>query len=198
MTQSTTQSELAGRVLDVALAQGALMFGDFALASGVRSTYYFDGRLLTLSAEGAELVGRALLPLVRGSGAVAVGGPTLGADPMATAVSMLSVRDGGPPLPAFIVRKGEKDHGTAKLIEGPLPEGAAVAVLDDACSTGGSLIHAVNAVESVGCHVTLVACILDRHQGGGDYFLERGYRFASLLEADTRGHIRVSEAAGLR
>lgn len=62
MTQSTTRSELAGRILDVALAQGALMFGDFALASGGRSTYYFDGRLLTLSAEGADLVGRALLP----------------------------------------------------------------------------------------------------------------------------------------
>ncbi len=198
MTQSTTRSELAGRILDVALAQGALMFGDFALASGGRSTYYFDGRLLTLSAEGADLVGRALLPLVRGSGAVAVGGPTLGADPMATAVSMLSLRDGDQPLPAFIVRKGEKDHGTAKLIEGPLPEGAAVAVLDDACSTGGSLIHAVNAVEAAGCRVTLVACILDRHQGGGDYFLERGYRFASLLEADTQGHIRVSEAPGPR
>ncbi|MCE2469113.1 MAG: orotate phosphoribosyltransferase [Dehalococcoidia bacterium] len=192
MTQTSAPRELAERIKEAALEVGALTFGDFVLASGQRSAYYFDGRMLTLSARGAAMVARALLPAVRASGAEAIGGPTLGADPMVASVSMLSAMDGGPPLDAFIVRKGEKDHGTGKLIEGPLAPEAKVAIVDDACSTGGSLIHAVDAAEAAGHKVALVACILDRNQGGGDYFRERGYPFAALLSADADGNISVA------
>ena len=177
----------------MALEVGALTFGDYVLSSGQRSAYYFDGRMLTLSARGAALVAEALLPTVRASGAQAIGGPTLGADPMVTAISLLSGQDGGPALDAFIVRKGEKDHGTGKLIEGPLAPKTKVAVVDDACSTGGSLIHAVEAAEAAGHTVALVACILDRGQGGGDYFREGGYAFAALLTADADGNIAVAD-----
>ena len=194
MTQTTAPRELAEQIKVASLEVGALTFGDFVLASGQRSAYYFDGRMLTLTARGAALVAAALLPAVRAVGAEAIGGPTLGADPMVTAVSLLSAQDGGAPLDAFIVRKGEKDHGTGKLIEGPLlaPK-SKVAIVDDACSTGGSLIHAVDAAESAGHEVALVACILDRNQGGGDYFRERGYAFKALLTADAEGNIAVAD-----
>ncbi|MDE2765014.1 MAG: orotate phosphoribosyltransferase [Chloroflexota bacterium] len=193
MTQTTAPRQLAERIKAVALEVGALTFGDYVLASGQRSAYYFDGRMLTLSARGAALVGEALLPVVRVSGAEAIGGPTLGADPMVTAVSLFSAQDGGAALDAFIVRKGEKDHGTGKLIEGPLARESKVAIVDDACSTGGSLIHAVGAAEAAGHEVVLVACILDRNQGGGDYFRNRGYAFAALLTADAEGNITVAD-----
>ena len=186
---------LPERVLAAAHGVKALMFGDFTLASGKKSSYYFDGRLLTLSPLGSWVVAEALLPEVRAAGAMAVGGPTLGADPMVAALTMLSVRDGGDPIPAFVVRKGEKDHGTGKLIEGPLAEGVKVAIVDDACSTGSSLFHAIDAAEAAGHEVVLVACILDRHQGGSEELIRRGYRFHAILEADADGNIRPAGAA---
>ncbi len=180
---------LAHRVLELARELGALQFGEFTLSSGLSSSYYFDGRLLTLSPEGADLVARALLPLVRERGADAVGGPTLAADPMVGALAMLSHQDGGPPVPGFIVRKESKEHGTGKLIEGPLTPKAKVAIVDDTCSTGGSLFHAVGAAEAAGCTVVLVAVVLDRHQGGSERLIADGYRFHALLEADADGNI---------
>jgi len=136
----------AKRMLELSLELGALRFGTFTLSSGQTSTYYFDGRLLSLSPEGASLIARVLLPMVRESGAEAVGGPTLGADPMVAAIALLSYQDGGRPIPAFIVRKQTKEHGLEQLIEGPLPRRARVAIVDDACSTGESLRHAVRAL----------------------------------------------------
>ena len=192
MAQLRSLEELAKEVLDTSLELGALQDGEFTLSSGQTSSFYFDGRLLTLSPRGALLVAEALLPLVRESGAEAIGGPTLGADPMVTAVAMLSQQDGGRPIPAFIVRKESKEHGTGKLIEGPLPPKAKVAIVDDACSTGGSLVRAIEAAEDAGCTVVLVATILDRHQGGSEKLREDGYAFCALLEADAEGTIRVA------
>ena len=184
--------ELAKDVLDTSLGLGALQYGAFTLSSGQRSSFYFDGRLLTLSPKGAMLVAEALLPLVRESGADAIGGPTLGADPMVTAVAMLSHQDGGRAIPAFIVRKESKEHGTGKLIEGPLPPKAKVAIVDDTCSTGGSLVHAIEAAEVAGCTVVLVATVLDRNQGGSEKLRRDGYAFRALLEANAEGTIRAA------
>ena len=189
MAKADAHETLGQEVLEAAEEQGALLFGEFTLSSGQKSTFYFDGRLLTLSPKGADLVARALLPMVRESGAEFVGGPTLGADPMVTAIAMLSHQDGGRAVPAFIVRKEGKEHGTGKIIEGPLTPGARVAIVDDACSMGGSLLHAVRAAEEAGCSVVLVAAILDRHQGGSDQFRREGYEFRALLEADAQGRI---------
>ena len=189
---TTTHGEMLNRLVALALERGAIRYGDFTLSSGRKSAYYFDGRLLSLDPEGAYLLGHALLPLLTDAGVSAVGGPTLGADPIVTAVATASWQQGNP-MPAFIVRKESKSHGTAQLIEGPLPPaGASVAIVDDTCTTGGSLFHAIEAAEAAGCAVGLVVAALDRNEGGSDTIRQRGYRFASLLTAGADGRIRPS------
>ena len=192
---TTSQGNMTKRLLELAEERGAIRYGDFTLSSGRKSSYYFDGRLLSLDPEGAYLIGNALLSAIGGladAGVAAVGGPTLGADPIVAAVAMASWQsaEGGRPLPAFIVRKEAKGYGTAQLIEGPLPEGATVAIVDDACTTGGSLFHAIDAAEEAGCTVGLVLAVLDRNEGGSDAIRERGYRFEALLTAGEDGRIR--------
>ena len=182
-------SEIAGELLKLAKARGALTFGDYVLSSGQRSSYYFDGRRLTLDPRGAYLTGKAFLRMLRGYEVDAIGGPTLGADPIVTAVAMVSGLEGRP-ISAFIVRKEGKEHGMGKLIEGPLEPGSRVAIVDDACSTGASLFHAVDAAEAAGHEVVVVMAILDRHQGGSEELRRRGYDFRYLLEATPEGEIR--------
>ena len=186
------QRRLADEILAEAEGLGALLFGEFVLASGQTSSYYFDGRLLTLSPKGGNLAAQALLPAIREAGAEAVGGPAVGAVPLVAAVTMLSGQDGGAPVPGFFVRKEAKDHGAGKAIEGPLPTGARVAVVDDVCSTAGSLYMAIEAAEAADHEVVLAACILDRGQGGADRLRADGYRFHAVLAADAEG--RVSPA----
>ena len=186
---TTSHENMAARLLELAEERGAIRYGDFTLSSGRKSSYYFDGRLLSLDPEGAHLIGNALLPLLSDAGVAAIGGPTLGADPIVAAAAMASWQQGAP-LPAFIVRKEAKGYGMAQLIEGPLPDGANVAIVDDACTTGGSLFHAIDAAEEAGCTVGLVLAVLDRNEGGSDAIRERGYRFAALLTAGADGQIR--------
>jgi len=177
-------------LLELSKRLGALRFGSFTLSSGAIGPYYFDGRLLTLDAEGAYHVGRAFQPIVRECGAEAVAGPALAAVPMVTAISLTSHLESHP-VPGLIVRTEKKQHGTGKLIEGPLREGMTVAVVDDTCTKGGSLLHAIDAVEAAGCRVVKVMCILDRNEGGSRIIRERCYDFVSLLEANSNGEIRV-------
>lgn len=181
----------AERLLQLAEERGALKYGDFILSSGQRSSYYFDGRLLSLDPEGAYFIGKAILPIVKASGCQALGGPTLGADPIVAAVALASFLEGSP-VPAFIVRKEAKSHGTGQIVEGPLAPGARVAIVDDACTTGSALFQAIAAAEAVGCKVAKVIAILDRHQGGGDELRRRGYDFLSLLEATADGQVAVT------
>ena len=186
---TTQTADAADRLLELALERGALRYGDFTLSSGRKSSYYFDGRLLSLDPEGSYLIGNALLPMLANAGVSAIGGPTLGADPIVTAAAMASWEHGSP-MPAFIVRKEAKGHGMAHLIEGAVPEGAMVAIVDDTCTTGGSLFHAIDAAEAAGCKVGLVLAILDRNEGGSDAIRQRGYRFEALLTAGEDGRIR--------
>ena len=169
---------------------GAITYGDFTLSSGLKSSYYFDGRRLSLDPEGACYISEALLPILLDEKVEAIGGPTLGADPIVTAVAMASWST-GTRIPGFIVRKEPKGHGMAQLIEGSLPpEGAWVAIVDDTCTTGKSLFHAINAAEKAGLNVRLVLAILDRNEGGSDAIREGGYRFEALLAAGEDGQIR--------
>ena len=185
-------TERRQRVLELAKELGALTFGDFILTSGQHSSYYFDGRLLSLDAEGAALLGAEFLDVANASGATAIGGLTLGADPIVASVAVES-HHAGTPVRAFIVRKEAKTHGAGRLIEGPLPSGASVVIVDDACSTGGSLFQAIAAAEAEGCTVAHVATVIDRHQGGSDEIRRRGYPFTALLESGEDGQVRVVE-----
>ena len=181
---------LARSILSLSERLGALRFGDFKLTSGEASAYYFDGRLVTLDPEGSYLVAAAFLPVLRELCVEAVAGPAVAAVPMVSALALLSHIEEGSPLGGLIVRPEAKAHGTGKRIEGAVRAGARVAVVDDTCSTGGSLIDAVDAVEAAGCTVVKVMCILDRNMGGSDAIRQRGYDFLALLEADEGGRIR--------
>ena len=168
--------------LIVLLQRDALKRGEFTLASGRKSHYYVDGRKVTLSAEGAALVGAGVLEALIGHPEVtAVGGLTKGADPIVGATLALAASAGLGHLRGFLVRKQSKSHGTGILIEGPLEPGSMVAIVDDVATTGGSSIQAVEAVEAIGCKVALVIVVLDRLEGAGVTFASRGLPFHSLL-----------------
>jgi orotate phosphoribosyltransferase len=168
--------------LIVLLQRDALKRGEFTLASGRKSHYYVDGRKVTLSAEGAALVGAGVLEALIGHPEVtAVGGLSMGADPIVGATLALATSAGLGHLRGFLVRKQSKSHGTGNLIEGPLEPGSTVAIVDDVATTGGSSIQAVEAVEAIGCKVALVIVVLDRLEGAGVTFASRGLPFHSLL-----------------
>jgi orotate phosphoribosyltransferase len=164
------------------LERDALRRGTFTLASGRSSNYYVDGRNLTLSAEGAVLIGAGVLEqLARRPEVQAVGGLTLGADPIVGAVLALAPSAGLGHLRGFLVRKEAKTHGTGNLVEGPLEPGSTVAIVDDVATTGGSSLQAAHAVQSMGCKVALVIAVLDRLEGAAANFTARGLPFHSLL-----------------
>ena len=176
------------RILSLTNELGALTYGDFTLSSGERSTYYFDGRLLSFNPAGAGLLGPEFLEVAIDSGAEAIGGLTLGADPIVSSAVLTSYLQGCP-IQGFLVRKEAKGHGAGRLIEGPLKPGSNVLIVDDACSTGGSLFQAIAAAEAEGCKVVHVAAIIDRHQGGGEELARRGYAFTAFLESSSDGVI---------
>ena len=185
------RQDIAKCLLGVALAGGALKYGDFTLTSGKKSKYYFDGRLLSLDPEGSRLIVEALLPVLTDAKAEAVGGLTLGADPIVSAIAFASGQR-GMGIPGFIVRKEAKGHGTGQNIEGPLQPGSRVAIIDDVCTTGGSLFQAIDAAEAVGCTVVKVAAVLDRREGGSEELRSHGYDFQALLEVNSEGDIEVA------
>ncbi len=180
----------AEQLLQLAIERGALKYGEYTLSSGRISRYYFDGRLLSLDPQGAYLIGKALLPILKEVGADAIGGLTLGADPIVTAVALSSHLDGDS-IPGFIVRKEAKAHGTTQQVEGPLRPGSRVAIVDDVCTTGTSLFTAIEAAEAMGCTIAKVIVILDRMQGGSRALKRRGYDFAAFLEATPEGEVGV-------
>jgi orotate phosphoribosyltransferase len=145
----------------------SLMFGEFTLVSGKKSNYYFDSKKTTLLAEGAYLVAAEFLKMLRDNEiqADAIGGMTLGADPIVCPVAALSHIE-GPPLRAFIVRKEAKDHGTGRKIEGDLEPRSRVVIVDDVVTSGGSTLRAIEAAEEAGHEVVAVLCLVDREEGG--------------------------------
>ena len=169
----------------------AILRGKFKLNSGRESLFYFDGRMVTLRPEGAFLIGKKIFHILSEAGAEAVGGMTMGADPIAAAVALVSHQE-GKPIPAFIVRSGVKEHGTQKRIEGPLRGGSRVGIVDDVITSGGSVLRSIEAVESEGCRVVKVVVILDRLEGGSEEIKRRGYDFTALLQADPSGDVHLA------
>ncbi|WZO98872.1 orotate phosphoribosyltransferase [Isosphaeraceae bacterium EP7] len=164
------------------LSRDALRTGTFTLASGRTSHYYVDGRKVTLSAEGAALIGAGVcealadLPEVQ-----AVGGLTMGADPIVGATLAVAGAGMRPGLLGFLVRKEAKGHGTGQLVEGPISPGMTVAVVDDVATTGGSSLQAVAALEAMGCKVARVIVVLDRLEGAAAAFSAKGLDFHALV-----------------
>jgi orotate phosphoribosyltransferase len=155
----------------------------FRLASGTLSRYYLNGKLVTLDPKGATLIGRLVFDRVRRTDVRAVGGLTLGADPIALATAIAS-EAARAPIAAFVVRKEPKGHGTAGWIEGPLPAGAPVAVVDDVVTTGGSTEKAPDVLFQLGHPVRKVIALVDRNEGGREAIARRGVPFESLYTID--------------
>src|SRR5436189_6266043 len=174
----------ARRQLREIIRQKSLRTGEFTLSSGKRSSYYLDCRMTTLDPTGALLIGRLMLDCIRKHNiqADAIGGLTIGADPIATAVAVVSALE-GQPLPAFIVRKETKGHGTQRCIEGyDGRPGSRVIVVDDVCTTGDSILKAAEKAEQAGYHVVATFCVVDREEGGTEIIAQK-YPFYSLLTA---------------
>lgn len=166
------------------LAARSAKRGTFTLASGRQSSLYIDARITTMSPEGLSLIGPLGLEAIRASGwsVDSVGGLTMGADPIACAISYASASSPAP-LRAFTVRKEPKTHGTGKLIEGPFQAGDRVAVIEDTITTGSSARKAVEAVRAAGGTVVGVLALVDREEGGREALEAEGLDVVSLTRA---------------
>lgn len=166
------------------LAQRSAKRGQFTLASGKQSTFYIDARLTTMSPEGLSMIGPLALSALEETGwsVDAVGGLTLGADPISYAISYASARSDRP-LRAFTVRKEAKAHGTGKLLEGPFRQGDRVAVIEDVLTTGGSALRAIDAVRAAAGTVVGVLVLVDREEGGRQAIEKAGVPVVALVTA---------------
>ena len=182
----TRDPELAA--LDQLLLERSVRRGDFVLASGRKSSFYVDARLTTMSAEGLVLIGRVALRAIRDKGWTpeAVGGLTMGADPVAYAIAAASV--GAPPqVQAFSVRKESKSHGTGRRIEGNFAAANRVVVVEDVLTSGGSAQQAVARVRDEGGDVLGVLTVVDREEGGRDALHSQGIQVVSLTTSTILG-----------
>ncbi len=186
------------------LASLSFRLGQFTLSSGATSDYYIDCRTTTLHAEGGRLTGHAILELLEGNSvqAEAVGGLTMGADPIVSNVATASAwraqsRPAAPLLHGFLVRKAEKAHGTGRRIEGFCREGARVVIVDDVCTTGASTIAAIEATQQAAMTVAAVVCIVEREEAQGRAAVEAAAKGAPFLRLFTANEVRAEHVKQL-
>ena len=174
------------------LATKSFRLGEFKLASGRTSDYYIDCRTTTLDARGAQLTGQALLDEIhaRGWNPDAIGGLTMGADPLAVAVAVTSGR-----INAFLVRKAEKQHGTGQRIEGFREKGARVVIVDDVCTTGSSTIQAIEAAREFGFEIVGVMCLVEREEAQGRPAVEQAAAPAPFIALFTANDVKKEHIA---
>lgn len=168
------------------ILEKAVKKGEFVLASGQKSDYYINGKLVSLDSEGLALIAEFFLDEIEGENIEAVGGMTIGADPIIGAILTLADQR-GLKLDGFLVRKRPKGHGTRGQVEGPVREGARVAMIEDVSTTGGSSRKAIDAVKGLNCEIVKVITLVDRQQGAKENFAEWGYRFVSIFTKDDLG-----------
>jgi orotate phosphoribosyltransferase len=175
------------------LATKSFQLGEFKLSSGGTSDYYIDCRTTTLDARGAQLTGQVFLEEIQARGwkAEAIGGLTLGADPIVVAVAVTSGR-----LHGFLVRKAEKQHGTGQRIEGFRKKGARVLIVDDVCTTGSSTIQAVEAARAFGFEVVGVMCLVEREEAKGRPNVERAAAPAPFVAVFSASDVRKQHLHG--
>ena len=180
------------------LARLSFRLGHFKLSSGGESDYYVDCRTTTLDAEGGRLTGEAILDLLNEHGieAEAVGGLTMGADPIVSNVATASAwraqsKPGAPLVHGFLVRKAEKAHGTGRRIEGFNQAGARVIIVDDVCTTGASTINAIEAAREAGMTVAAVVCIVEREEANGRPAVEAAAAGAPFFSLFTATQVRA-------
>ncbi len=193
-----TTTDPRSALLDL-LARISFRLGNFTLSSGAKSDYYIDCRTTTLHAEGARLTGLAILDVLREHKLhpAAVGGLTMGADPVVSAVAIASAeraqKDPSAPLiHGFLVRKAEKAHGTGRRIEGFCEAGAPVLIGDDVCTTGASTIAAIEAAREAGMKVIAAVCLVEREEAGGRAALEAACQGAPFLRLYTANDVRAA------
>ena len=163
------------------LKKDAFKKGKFILSSGKESNFYLDGRIITMTPEGAYLIGMIVLDMIKADAVDAFGGPTLGADPIVGAVAALSHIQ-GVPLSTFIVRKKAKEHGTQRQVEGPaLKAGQTVVLVDDVATSGKSLIEAKEVLDSMGIKVSKAIVIVDRNEGAKENLAKIGCNLESIF-----------------
>ena len=169
------------------LAAKSFRLGEFKLSSGATSDYYVDCRTTTLHPRGAKLTGMVFLEEInrRGWRPQAIGGLTMGADPIVVAVSVVSGEVNG-----FLVRKAEKQHGTGQRIEGFREKGSRVVIVDDVCTTGASTIQAIEAAREFGFNVVGVMCLVERVEAGGRPSVEKAAAPASFISLFTAAEVR--------
>lgn len=186
-TMPTPELEADRQKLIALVTDEAVFHGDFTLSSGKQATYYVDMRRLTMDHRAAPAIGRIVRQLVADFPSVtAVGGLTLGADPIANAVMHASAESDAP-LDAFVVRKEPKDHGRGRQVEGPDLEGKRVIVVEDTSTTGGSPLAAIEALEKVGAIVAGVAVVVDRQAPAKARIEAAGYEYRYAIGLDDLG-----------
>ncbi|MCD6160848.1 MAG: orotate phosphoribosyltransferase [candidate division Zixibacteria bacterium] len=164
----------------------AVKRGDFTLVSGKKSNYYINGKLVSLASEGLALIAEFYLAEIEGEDIEAVGGMTIGADPIVGAILTLADSK-GIKLDGFLVRKEPKGHGTRSQVEGPVKDGAKVAIIEDVTTTGGSSLKAIEALKPLNCEIAKVITLVDRQQGAVENFKKWGYKFSSIFTKEELG-----------
>src|SRR5438045_2683984 len=174
------------------LSTKSFRLGEFKLSSGGTSDYYIDCRASTLDARGAQLTGQVFMEEIRARGwnVRAIGGLTMGADPIVVAVSVTSGTIHG-----FLVRKAEKQHGTEQRIEGFRDKGARVVIVDDVCTTGASTVQAIEAAREFGFEIVGVMCLVDREEAGGRANVEKAAAPARFVALFAAGEVRREHLA---
>lgn len=171
---------MKNRLREILLEKSVVSGREFTLASGKTSNFYCDARMTTLDPEGATLCGKIFLEMLAEFAVDSVGGYSIGADPIVTAIAVLGHLQGRP-LQAFIIRKEEKTHGRRRMIEGNFHAGDRVALFDDVITSGGSIIKGARQVEAQGGKVEVVMAVLDREEGGREAIEDCGYRFMPIF-----------------
>src|SRR5215468_10659389 len=181
------------------IVKKSFRFGNITLSSGLKSDYYIDCRTTTLHAEGAKLTGIVFLELFRQQGwrPQALGGLTLGADPIVVAVAVISAQSHNP-IHGFLVRKAEKAHGTGQRIEGFQEKGAGVVIVDDVCTTGGSTVQAIQAAREFGFEVVGAMCLVEREEAGGRPNVEKAAAPAPFVSIFTANDVKQKHLATSR